>query len=197
MDLKELLGEELYNQLMAKLGDKHKIAIVSDGNWIPKDKFNEVNEARKRAEDELKERDKQLTDLKKAAEGNEDLQKQIKELQDANKAAAEKYEAEMKDLRISTAIKLAVAGQVHDPDLVATLLDKSKIEVDENGTIKAGLEDQIKALRESKAFLFVEKQDKGPQFKGVAPMDGKDKGGSQPQPQSLADAVAAYYNKSN
>ncbi|MDY0323974.1 MAG: phage scaffolding protein, partial [Candidatus Carbobacillus sp.] len=150
-------------------------AVVSDGNWIPKEKFNEVNEAKKQAEEALKERDKQLADLKKAAEGNEELKKQIEQLQAENKAAAEKYEAKIKDMAVTTAIKLAVSGQVHDSDLVATLLDKSKIEIDENGGIKAGLEDQIKALRESKAFLFVEqKSDKGPQFKGVAPADGRD-----------------------
>jgi hypothetical protein len=177
MDLKELLGEELYNQVMAKIGDNHKIAIVSDGNWIPKDKFNEVNEARKQLEADLKERDKQLADLKKAAGDNEELKKQIEQLQAENKAAAEKYEARIQEMAITTAIKLAVVGQVHDPDLVAGLLDKSKIEIDENGNVKTGLDDQIKALRESKAFLFVEKQDKGPQLKGATPADGRDSAG--------------------
>jgi len=174
VDLKELLGEELYNQVVAKLGDKHKIAIVSDGNWIPKDKFNEVNEAKKQAEEALKERDKQLADLKKAAEGNEELKKQIEQLQIENKTKEQEYQTKLRDMAVTTAIKLAVAGQVHDPDLVAGLLDKSKIEIDENGTIKAGLDDQIKALRQSKAFLFVEKQDKGPQFKGATPAEGRD-----------------------
>jgi len=42
MSLKEILGEELYSQVADKLGDK-KIAIVSDGNWIPKNKFDDVN----------------------------------------------------------------------------------------------------------------------------------------------------------
>lgn len=179
MDLKELLGEELYNQVMAKLGDKHKIAVVSDGNWIPKDKFNEVNEAKKQAEEALKERDKQLADLKKAAEGNEELKKQIEQLQADNKAAAEKYEAKIKEMAVTTAIKLAVAGQVHDPDLVTGLLDKSKIEVDDAGNVKAGLDDQLKSLRESKGFLFVQKEpNNGPQIKGATPAEGSDKGGS-------------------
>jgi len=197
VDLKELLGEDLYNQVMVKLGDKHKIAIVSDGNWIPKDKFNEINEAKKQAEEVLKERDKQLADLKKAAESNEELRKQIEQLQADNKAAAEKYEARIKEMAITTAIKLAVAGQVHDPDLVATLLDKTKIEIDESGNVKAGLDDQLKSLRESKGFLFIEQKSSTgqPQFKGATPADGRDKSNGQPQPQSLADAVAAYYNK--
>lgn len=176
MDLKELLGEELYNQVAAKLGDKHKIAVVSDGNWIPKDKFNEVNEAKKQLEADLKERDKQLADLKKSAGDNEELKRQIEQLQADNKKKDEEYQAKIKDMAVTSAIKLAVAGEVHDPDLIASLLDKTKIEVDENGAIKAGLDDQLKALRESKAFLFVEKQDKGPQFKGVNPADGRDGG---------------------
>lgn len=178
MDLKELLGEELHNQVLAKLGDKHKIAVVSDGNWIPKDKFNEVNEAKKQAEEALKERDKQLADLKKAAEGNEELRKQIEELQQQNKTAAEQYEAKLRDMAVTTAIKLAVAGNAHDPDLVASLMDKSKIEIDENGNVKAGLDDQIKALRESKGFLFVEKDGTGAKFRGAKPPEGSDKGSS-------------------
>jgi len=164
--------------------------------WVPKHRFDEVNEAKKAAEEALRDRDKQLADLKKAAEGNEELRKQIEQLQADNKAAAEKYEARIKEMAITTAIKLAVAGQVHDPDLVAGLLDKSKIEIDENGTIKAGLEDQLKSLRETKGFLFVEQKPAGqPQFRGATPADGRDKSNGQPQPQSLADAVAAYYNK--
>lgn len=177
MDLKELLGGELYNQVTSKLGDKHKIAIVSDGNWIPKSKFDEANEARKQAEEALKERDRQLADLKKAAEGNEELRKQIEELQKANKAATEQYEAKLRDMSVTTAIKLAVAGQAHDPDIIVQLVDKSKIELDAAGNIKSGLDDQIKALRESKAFLFVEKDGSGAKFKGAKPPEGGDKGG--------------------
>ena len=143
-------------------------------HFVPKSQYNDVSEARKQAEEALKERDKQLSELKKAAEDNEELRRQIEELQRQNKTAAEQYEAKLRDMTVTTAIKLAVAGQVHDPDLVATLLDKSKIEIDENGNVKAGLDDQIKALRQSKAFLFVEKQDKGPQFKGATPAEGRD-----------------------
>ena len=39
--LKEILGEELYNQVSQKLGDK-KIDIVNSGQWIPKSKFDNV-----------------------------------------------------------------------------------------------------------------------------------------------------------
>lgn len=195
MDLKELLGEELFNQVSEKIGNQ-KIAIVSDGNWFPKAKFDEVNAARKQAEAALTERDKQLVELKKASEGNEDLQATIKKLQDDNKAATEKYENEMKELKTNTALKLAIANDVHDPDLLLGLLDKSKIELGEDGTIKGGLEEQIKTLKESKGFLFKEAP-KGPQYKGITPRDGTD-GVDGPTPgQGEYEAKLAAARKSN
>jgi len=176
MDLKELLGEELYNQVIKKVGDK-EIAIVNDGNWFPKAKFDAINEAKKQLEVDLKDRDKQLTELKKSAGDNAELNKQIDQLQADNKKKDEDYQVKIKDMALTTAVKLAVADEVHDPDLLLGLLDKSKIEIDEKGSVKAGLEDQVKALRESKAFLFVQKEE-GAKFKGTKPLDGKDKSGA-------------------
>jgi len=184
MDLKELLGEELYNQVIAKAGDK-KLAVVSDGTWIPKEKFDELNTAKKKADDSLKERDKQLEDLKKSGGDADALKQQIETLQAENKTAKEKYESELKDLQLSNALKLALAGQVHDADLVTGLIDKAKIELGEDGSIKGGLEDQLKGLRESKAFLFAENK---PTFKGANPADPG--AGSGAGTSSLSDATA-------
>jgi len=146
--------------------------------FIPKSRFDEINTAKKKAEDDLKDRDKQLEDLKKSSGDAAELTKKIETLQTENKAAKEKYEAEAKELRMGTAVKLALAGKVHDPDIVAGLLDKTKIELDDNGNIKAGLDDQIKALQTSKAFLFVP-EDKGGQFqfKGANPFESGGSGG--------------------
>lgn len=150
-------------------------------SFIPKARFDEVNTAKKKAEDDLKDRDKQLEDLKKSSGDSAALQEQITKLQNENRAAAEKYEAQAKELRLNSAIKLALSGEAHDPDIVAGLLDKTKIELDDNGAIKGGLDDQIKSLRESKAFLFAEKQTNQTfQFRGANPAEGKDnKGGGE------------------
>ena len=115
--------------------------------------FDEVNEAKKTLEEDVKARDKQLEELKKSNEDNETLQGQIKKLQDSNKAEKERYESELKSLKIANAVKLAVNGKVHDEDLVAGLIDKEKLVIDENGGI-IGLEEQVKSLQEKKAFLF-------------------------------------------
>ena len=191
--LKELLQEkgvsdDVIQSVVAAAEEKMK-------GFIPKHRFDEVNEAKKQLEAELKDRDKQLADLKKAAGDNEELKKQIEQLQQENKEKEQSYQAKIRDMAVTTAIKLAVAGEAHDPDLVASLIDKTKIEVDEEGNIKGGLDDQLKALREEKSFLFVQKTAQQPKFKGVQPMDGKEKSDIQPQPKSLAEAVAAYYSQ--
>lgn len=146
--------------------------------FVPKARFDEVNEGKKQAE---KDRDKvsgQLEEVKKAAGDNDVLKQQIQTLQDENKAAKEKYESDAKELRLTTALKLSLTGKVHDPDIVSGLLDKSKIELDDAGAVKAGLDDQLKALQTSKGFLF-NSEDKGgkPRFKGATPPDSGGGGG--------------------
>lgn len=94
MSLKELLGEELYNQVTEKVGD-NKIAIVSDGNWIPKDKFDEKN-------NELKGLQGQLTELQGTLETKENELSNVDEI----KQELQKYK--LKNLKTSIAIKAGI-----------------------------------------------------------------------------------------
>ncbi|MFD2613548.1 phage scaffolding protein [Paenibacillus gansuensis] len=173
--LKELLGEELYNQVVSKLGDA-KADIVSDGRWFPKDKFDQLNEAKKQLDTDLKDRDKQLADLKKAAGDNEELKKQIETLQETNKTTKETYEGKLKEMSFTSAIKAAIAGEAHDPDIVSGLLDRTKLILSDDGKV-SGLDEQLKGLKEAKPFLFTEKQPGQPQFSGAKPVDA---GGGKP-----------------
>lgn len=183
MDLKELLGEELYNQVVAKAGDK-KLAVVSDGNWFPKEKFDQVNNAKKEAEKNLQDRDTQLEQLKASAGDNEALKAQIADLQTTNATAKTEYETKLKELQLTTAIKLALGNDVHDADMALGQLDKSVITLDENGAIKSGLKEQIETLRTSKSFLFVPKTEETTTrtFTGVTP--GQAGGGAGKPPGS-------------
>lgn len=180
MDLKELLGEELHKQLTEKLGDKHKVAVVSDGNWLPKDKFNEVNEAKKQLETDLKGRDNQLEQLKKDAGDSKELQDKIAELETANKKTSDDYDAKIKDISITTAIEKAlVSSNAKFPDLLVGKIDKTKIEVLQDGTVK-GLEDQLKPLKESYKDLFGEEK-----MSGANP-----NGGGNPDPDPDTDKMS-------
>jgi Phage minor structural protein GP20. len=152
MSLKEMLGDELYNQVMGKLGD-NKIAIVSDGNWFPKEKFDEVNKANKDYKQQLKDRDTQLEELKTKATGNEELTKKITELTELNKKTADDYQAKLSQQAFDFALKDALTGaKAKNPKAVEALLNKENIKLDGDKLI--GLEDQLKTLLESDSYLF-------------------------------------------
>ncbi len=145
-------------------------------NAVPKDAYNATAEAKKKLEMDLADRDKQLEELKKTAGASEDLKKQIEQLHADNKKKDENYQAQLKDITLTNAIKLAVAGKVHDEALVAGLVDKEKLVID--GDKVVGLEDQLKGLQENKAFLFkpADGDDKKPGFQTRVGSDGKGTG---------------------
>src|SRR5690606_3264175 len=111
--LKELLGEELFSQVKEKIGDV-KI-MIDDGNFIPKARFDQVNEEKKELKEMLKERDKQLEDIKKKAKDSEDLTAQIKELQDLNQKTVTEYEAKLAKQSFNFALEQALAKDGANP----------------------------------------------------------------------------------
>jgi membrane-associated HD superfamily phosphohydrolase len=123
---------------------------------IPKHRFDEVNEAKKQLETDIKDRDTQLSDIKKSAGDNEELKKQIGLLQTDNIKKDEDYQAKIKDISVTSAIEKALtAANAKFPDLLLGKIDKEKIELLQDGTIK-GLEDQLTPLKESYKDLFGE-----------------------------------------
>ncbi|MBT2601416.1 MULTISPECIES: phage scaffolding protein [unclassified Oceanobacillus] len=159
MDLKELLGEELYNQVAEKAGD-NKIAIVSDGSYIPKEKFDTVNNEKNDYKQQLADRDTQLDDLKKKAKGNDELQEEIDRLKQENEDTKNQYEKDLQDKTFNYELEKALsAQQAKNPKAVKALLDKEAIKLD--GDKLLGLEEQLTALKESDGYLFGEEQPAG------------------------------------
>ena len=76
-------------------------------HFIPKDKYNEVAEAKKKLEADIQERDNQLEQLKNAAGNSEELKAQIEQLQAENKKAAEEWQAKMAQMQLDFAIEKA------------------------------------------------------------------------------------------
>lgn len=136
--------------------DAKKVADASAEElktYIPKTKFDEVNSSKKELEKQVKERDTQLEEAKKNTGDNEELKRQLEEAQNTNKENQKKYEADLKEMQISNAIKLAIADKAQDVDLVSSLFDKSKLILGDDGKV-TGLDEQLKTLQESKTFLF-------------------------------------------
>ena len=142
--------------------------------FIPKARFDEVNDSKKQLEADIKVRDKQLNDLKSV--DADALKDEIKKLEDTNKANKDKYDADIKALKISTAVKSAVkAAKAKNDKAVMALLDLEGAELADDDTIK-GLDKQLKSLLESDdtKFLFDSDSDAGNRFKGTKPGDKKD-----------------------
>lgn len=150
--------------------------VAGFGQMVPKSRLDDkINEA-KDLKDQITQRDKDLIDLKKKAEGNEDLQKKFTDLENQYKTDKAKYEANIKETQLTSALKLALTGKVHDAELVIGQLDKEKIELDAGGNVTKGLDEQIKELQTSKSFLFVsEKKDQT--FRGFVPSGGNSSDG--------------------
>jgi phage minor structural protein GP20 len=139
--------------------------------FIPKARFDEVNNAKKQAEKDLSERDKQLETLKNSTGDVETLKNTIKQLQDENKASKEQYEAKISKIKLDNAIDNALGNaKAKNSRAVRALLDMEKIKF-ENETL-SGLDEQLKSLKEAEdsKFLFEEvKEPAKPSFSGVEP----------------------------
>ena len=149
--LKELLGEELYSQVTEKLGDK-KI-MVDDGNFIPKSRFDQVNQAKKELEVQLKDRDTQLAELSKNNKDNENLLNQIKDLQALNKQTTTDYENKINQMQFDYALDSALTNaKSKNNKALKALLDVDSIKYQE-GKFE-GLQEQIEALQKDASYLF-------------------------------------------
>ena len=97
---------------------------------------------------------------KESAGDNEALKQQIADLQEQNRQKDTEHQNELKTLKLTNAIKMAISSTAQDSDLVAGLVDRNKLILGEDGKV-AGLEEQVKALKESKTSVYKGyKQDK-------------------------------------
>ena len=122
-------------------------------HFIPKDKYNEVAEAKKKLETDLQARDAQLEQLKQAAGNSEELKARIEQLQAENQKAAEEWQAKMSQMKLDFAIERALTtAKAKNIKAVKALLDMDKVKLD--GDKLLGLEDQLKELQKTDPYLF-------------------------------------------
>lgn len=140
--------------ISAELAEKAAAASEEElKGFIPKSRFDEVNTAKKNAEKLYNDTKTELDNLKESAGDNAELQSKIEDLQNQLKTKDGEYAAEIADMKMSNAITTALGSTVLDTGIVSGLLDKSKLVLTEDGKV-AGLDEQIKSIKESKPFLF-------------------------------------------
>lgn len=168
--------------------------------YVPKSRFDEVNEEKKNLQTAKKKAEDDLEALKKTAGDNEALTKQITDLQAAAKAKDTEYADQLKALKLMNAIRIGITD-AQDADLVAGLVDQTKLLLSDDGKV-TGLDEQLKALRESKPFLFKAKEQEKGGKPGAGFAVGSVKGGSAgggvggdgDRQLSMAEAIAAKLN---
>lgn len=181
------LEKEAIDKIMAENGN--------DVNAAKAD-YDSLKQQLDAANMQIQERDTQLENLKNSTGDMEALKQQIVSLQSDNQATKERYEADMKDLKLSTAIKLALGDSAQDADLVAGLFDKSKLIMSDDGKI-TGLDEQMKALKKEKAFLFKEEKAPQPQIKGGKPAEGKGTPPADKKPSEMTYSEMCAYLEAN
>lgn len=139
----------------AALVEKEKIAESKDTeNMIPQARLNEVISERNKLRD-------RISDIEtKQAEA----EKKSLEEKGEYKVLAEKLQKEKEDLitqNINANKRMAVLAKLSMPDMKARdtevimkLIDFNSLKVDEDGIVTDGLDEQIKKLKEDKAYLF-------------------------------------------
>ena len=168
---------------LVKLGLDETLATkVADASveelkgFIPKARFDEVNDTNKQLKTDLTERNSQLEELKKTSGASEDLKKTIETLQASNTAKETEFNTKIKQIQIDNAVEKALLGaKAKNIKAVKALLDLETAELD--GENVKGLEDQLKKLFETEDTKFLFDQTSGkPNFKGTKPGEGKDDG---------------------
>lgn len=159
MTLQELLGEELYAQVKAKLDEvnaketdqeKHvRYEDLSEGNYISKLKYDDIVNQLAGKEAELTTANDLITELKKGTKGNEELQGKITNYE----TDISNLQAELQETKIKSAVKVALLSEkAVDVDYLTFKLNEKlkekgeSLELDENDNIK-GWQDKLDGLK--------------------------------------------------
>ena len=148
----------LDKEIIDKVLDEHSTSVgkLKGELETANTKISTLEAENKNLKDDVANRDKQLDDLKNSTEDVAGLKKQIEDLQTSNKTNDENHKNEMNELKKSFAIEKGLTdAKAKNNVAVKALLDMTKLELSEDGTVK-GLSEQIDALvkGEDTKFLF-------------------------------------------
>lgn len=182
--LKELLGEELFAQLEAKINEHNgneankdkqiKIGNLASGEYVGKGKYDALNDLLKGKETELTTANGLIAELKKGTKGNEELQGKIGEYE----TQVADLQAQLQETKIKSAIKVGLLSEhCKDVDyvtfkLMESLKEKGEtLELDDADNIK-GWADKLSGLKTQLPTQFESGSGDGA-GEGFTPLEGQ------------------------
>lgn len=158
--LVDIVGKEVYEGLPEEIKKEYdeKELIINDGSYIPKAKFDNLNEQKKDLENQLKETNDKVQELSKV--DSEELKKQITDLQtkyeEDTKQLKDKYEAREYDIKLNDYAKdLKFSSNSARKSFMSDLKAKElKFEDDK----LVGFDDFVTSYKENDPSAFMEEK---------------------------------------
>lgn len=199
--LKEILGEELFNQFMEKINahngneankDKQiKLGNLGTGEYVSKLKYDDIVQQLSGKQTEIDTANGLIAELKKATKGDEALQGKVT----AYETQVAELQKENAEIKVNSALKIALltAKALDIPYMTFKVNEKLKeqgkaLELDENENIK-GWEEMLSGLKTQFPTQF---EKAGKTKVEPNPLPDPD-GGKGTEPKTLAEALKDAY----
>lgn len=162
-NLKNAIGEELYGKLQAAIdayngADEHKdnpikLADLSGGGYVSKDKYAALETASAGYKQQLDQITSELAELKSAKGTDADTKAALDALQSKYEADTAALQEQINKAQFDGLLGAALAGsRVRSDKAARALLDLEKIKVEDGKLV--GFDDQLADLKKNAAFLF-------------------------------------------
>lgn len=180
--LKEILGDDLYNQVETKVSSyneksenkdkKISIVNVNNGEYVSKAKYLQMETDYNNTKTSLETANNTIKDLKKSNGDNADLQQKIANYETEKANLEAKHKETTEKLIKESAIKDALYNEkAKHPELLLSKFDLSKIILDGEKVV-SGIEEQMKSNKETYKDLFGEDGQGGQQPYHYTPQGG-------------------------
>lgn len=170
--IKNILGEELYNQVTEKI-KPNEFDLLK--NYVPKNRFHELNETKKQLEGKVTTFEDQLNKTKKMLADNEDFKNKYAALEETTNQTLAAKDKEILNIAKRSKVEAALmqSGAKHI-NLLSKEIDLDSLSLDGDNLI--GINDVIEKMKTGDyKDMFVEKQTQN--NVNITPNDSNNGGG--------------------
>lgn len=165
--LVDIVGKEVFEGLSEEVKKQYeeKELIINDGTYIPKSKFDNLNEQKKDLEVKLKETNDKVQELSKV--DTDELKKQIEDLQkkyeEDTKELNNKYEAREYDIKINDYAKNLKFSSNSARKSFMNDLKAKELKFEDDKLV--GFDDFVNSYKENDPTAFMEEKEEEPSVK--------------------------------